>query len=150
METTRIRPVVGARSTSDWLIVDQTMIDAFANATLDHQWIHVDAERARSGPFGSTIAHGFLTLSLASYLMTSVIDVTEYEQTINYGLNRVRFSAPVLEGSAVRARVEVLALDVTARGTVMRCGITLELRDSERAACHAETLTLLPATLPPQ
>lgn len=144
MSSDPIKPEPGATATSDWLDVTQEMIDKFAEATLDHQWIHVDAQRAATGPFGTTIAHGFLTLSLASYLMTSVLDVSAYKQTINYGLNKVRFISPVPVDSAVRAVVEVLDIARTGSSHVMRCRVTLELRHADRPACVAETLTLLP------
>ena len=93
-------------ATSDWLVVTQDRIDAFADATGDHQWIHVDTERARTEtPFGATIAHGFLTLSLLSALMRDAVTVDGPRMTLNYGLNRVRFVSPVPSGSRVRARI---------------------------------------------
>jgi acyl dehydratase len=93
-------------ATSDWLVVTQDRIDAFADATDDHQWIHVDAERARvDAPFGATIAHGFLTLSLLSAMMRDAVTVNGPRMTLNYGLNRVRFVSPVPSGSRVRARI---------------------------------------------
>jgi acyl dehydratase len=93
-------------ATSDWLVVTQDRIDAFADATGDHQWIHVDAERARvDTPFGATIAHGFLTLSLLSAMMRDAVTVNGPRMTLNYGLNRVRFVSPVPSGSRVRARI---------------------------------------------
>ena len=93
-------------ATSDWLVIDQERIDAFANATGDHQWIHVDAERARTdGPFGGTIAHGFLTLSLLSALMRDAVRVDGLRMTINYGLNRVRFPSPLRTGEKWLKRI---------------------------------------------
>src|SRR5882672_1281122 len=95
----------------EWLTVDQPMIDKFADATGDHQWIHVDAERAAKGPFGTTVAHGYLTLSLLPKLAESAIRIDDVRMGVNYGLNRVRFPAPVPSGSRLRARLKLLGYD---------------------------------------
>src|ERR1700734_3560210 len=101
-------PELGA---SDWLTVDQERIDEFAEATGDHQWIHVDPERAAAGPFGTTVAHGFLTLSLVPYFSTQLRSVEGVRMGINYGLDRVRFPTPVPVGSRLRARATLISLD---------------------------------------
>ena len=96
---------------SDWMVVTQEMIDKFADATGDHQWIHVDPERAAKGPFGATIAHGFLTLSLLPKLSGDAVKILDQKMGVNYGLNRVRFTAPVRAGSRVRARTTLAAFE---------------------------------------
>src|SRR4051812_42749437 len=96
---------------SDWLEVTQSQVNLFAQATGDHQWIHVDVERAKQGPFGGPIAHGFLTLSLLPRLLESSVEVVETKMGVNYGLNKVRFTAPVLVGTRVRSRAKLLAAD---------------------------------------
>lgn len=126
---------------SDWLTVDQTRIDAFADATDDHQWIHVDRERAARGPFGTTIAHGFLTLSLVVALTADLeLDMGEPKMGINYGLDRVRFISPVPSGSRIRARVRLLAADEVAGGIQLKREVTVEREGEERPAMVAETL----------
>src|SRR5438132_13074473 len=109
--------------TGDWLEITQERINAFADATDDHQWIHVDVERAKNGPFGATIAHGFLTLSLIPGLSRGTTRVEGIRMAINYGLNRVRFPTPVRAGSRVRAKVKDVAVpDVEGRGQVVNEG----------------------------
>ena len=126
-------------ATSDWRLVAQDQIDAFAAATDDHQWIHVDAERARAEtPFGRTIAHGFLTLSLLSPLMREAIDVDGLRMTLNYGLNRVRFVSPVPSGSRVRARVALGRIEDVGDSTQATWNITIEREDSENPCVVAE------------
>ena len=139
----RLRPMVGTEiGVSEWLTVDQQRIDAFADATGDHQWIHVDPERAASGPFGATIAHGFLTLSLVVALTADVeLDVGDPHMGINYGLDRVRFTAPVPSGSDVRARVVLTAVEPVDGGIQVKRTITIERRGEERPAMVAETLS---------
>jgi acyl dehydratase len=124
---------------SDWLIVTQDRIDAFANATDDHQWIHVDAERAkRETPFGTTIAHGFLTLSLLSPLMRDAIRVDGLRMTINYGSNRVRFVSPVPSGSRIRARIVLGKVDDLEDSTQATWNVTIEREGSDKPAVVAE------------
>lgn len=139
----RVPPVAGAKAASDSVEVTQSMVNQFADATLDHNWIHVDVERATAGPFGAPIAHGFFTLALCSYLMTSVLDVSGYQQTINYGVNRVRFPRPLTIGSRVRATVEVLAMDESSSGIQMTCRAVLQTETGGKPVCVAETVTLL-------
>src|SRR6195952_5632653 len=96
---------------TDWLVVDQDRVNQFADATDDHQWIHVDSEKAKAGPFGTTIAHGYLTLSLLIPLWTELLDVREVATKVNYGLGKVRFPAPVPVGSKVRLKASLAALE---------------------------------------
>jgi acyl dehydratase len=124
---------------SDWLIVTQDRIDAFANATDDHQWIHVDRERAkRETPFGTTIAHGFLTLSLLSPLMRDAIRVDGLRMTINYGSNRVRFVSPVPSDSRIRARIVLGKVDDLEDSTQATWNVTIEREGSDKPALVAE------------
>jgi acyl dehydratase len=128
---------------TEWLEITQERIDRFADATDDHQWIHVDAERARSGPFGRTIAHGYLTLSLIAGFSQRHLKLEE-RMSINYGLNKVRFPAPVPVGSRVRARFTLKSLQpfeaAAGRGVEMVSTVTIELEGSERPACVAEAI----------
>ncbi len=139
----RLRPLVGTEvGVSDWFTVGQDRIDTFADATEDHQWIHVDAARAAEGPFGTTIAHGFLTLSLLVTLTGDVeIDVGQPKAALNYGLDRVRFTAPVPSGSRIRARVELTSVDEVKGGLQLKRTITVEREGEERPAMIAETLS---------
>ena len=137
-----LKPLVGqVIGSSDWLLVDQRRIDLFAEATGDHQWIHVDPVKAAQGPFGKTIAHGFLTLSLLPELFAKAFDIGDVRMGVNYGLNKVRFTAPVPAGGRVRGRFvlrEYLPLDGGAQLTVEA---TIELEGSAKPACIAETLS---------
>ncbi len=128
---------------SEWLVLEQDRIDGFAEATGDHQWIHVDEVRAKDGPFGSTIAHGFLTLSLLPMLTAQIYRVDGVRMGINYGLNRVRFINPVRVGSAVRAVMTLVALDeLPDVGAVQLTGnVVVQIRGAEKPAAVAETLT---------
>jgi acyl dehydratase len=127
---------------SDWIEIDQDRIDQFADATGDHQWIHVDPERARSGPFGGTVAHGYLTLSLIPALAASVWSLDNARMGVNYGLNKVRFPAPVPVGSRVRARIELLAVDdVPGNGVQLTARVTVEREGGDKPVCVAETVS---------
>ncbi|HEY6511862.1 MAG TPA: MaoC family dehydratase [Burkholderiaceae bacterium] len=125
----------------DWVTVDQAMIDKFADATGDHQWIHIDQERAAKGPFGTTIAHGFLTLSLLPRLAESAIKVDDVRMGVNYGLNRVRFPAPVPAGSRIRARMKLLSYDALEGGAQLVMEVTMEREGSDKPVCVAETVS---------
>jgi len=125
---------------SDWLEVTQDRIDQFADATDDHQWIHVDPERAADGPFGRTIAHGYLTLSLVSALLPRLIEVGNVSMSINYGTNRVRFPSPVPVGSLVRAKAQILAVDEVPGGVQATFLTTIEREGSEKPCCVAESI----------
>jgi acyl dehydratase len=127
--------------TSDWVTIDQRRIDLFADATDDHQWIHVDAARAEDGPFGATIAHGFLSLSLLSALIAQVYEIDGGKMGINYGLNRVRFTAPVPVGSRVRGHVELLDVSDFDGGVQLTTKVTVEIEGAQRPALVAEWLT---------
>ena len=124
---------------SDWLVVAQDRIDAFADATGDRQWIHVDAERARTGtPFGATIAHGFLTLSLVSALVRDAVTVDGVRMALNYGLNRVRFVSPVPSGSRIRARVALAKIDDMVDSIQAIWNVTIERDGGDKPAVVAE------------
>ena len=125
----------------EWLTVDQAMIDKFADATGDHQWIHIDRERAAEGPFGTTIAHGFLTLSLLPKLAESALKVDDVRMGVNYGLNRVRFPAPVPSGSRIRARMKLLSYDPLDGGAQLVMEVTMERDGSDKPVCVAETVS---------
>jgi acyl dehydratase len=127
----------------DWMTVDQHRIDTFAAATGDRQWIHVDRVRAAAGPYGGTIAHGYLTLSLVPALVSSVLAYDGWSTKINYGSDKVRFPAPVPVDSRVRASVELVAVRSVASGTQVTNRVTVEIEASDRPALVAETLTLL-------
>ncbi|NMM02499.1 MaoC family dehydratase [Paraburkholderia sp. RP-4-7] len=138
-----LRALVGAEPlVSDWLTVDQASVDRFAEATGDHQWIHVDPERARrESPFGGPVAHGFMTLSLIPALLGKTVAL-EQRMGVNYGLNRVRFTSPVLVGSQLRARFAVQSVtDVDNAGVQVEWNVTLERQGSERPVCVAEFIT---------
>jgi acyl dehydratase len=125
---------------SDWTTVTQAQIDQFADATHDRQWIHVDVARAQAGPFGATIAHGFLTLSLLP-LFFEAVQVREAGMSVNYGLNKVRFMAPVRVGSRLRGRLKLLRADAIERdGVQLVWGVTVELEGSAKPACVAESV----------
>jgi acyl dehydratase len=130
---------------SDWLVVDQAMIDKFAEATGDHQWIHVDVERAKKDmPGGKTIAHGFLTLSLIPMLNHQISHINNVRNGINYGCNKVRFTSPVPAGSKVRARAKLVAADpMTGGGVRLTNQVTIEIEGQERPACVAETMSIV-------
>lgn len=128
---------------SDWLQVDQERIQLFADATGDQQWIHVDPERAAGGPFGTTIAHGYMSLALFSVMADQIYRVDGLELTVNYGLDKVRFPAPVPVGSRIRSRVELLAVTPSDRGVRAFVRHTMELEGSDRPACVAEQIRFM-------
>jgi acyl dehydratase len=136
-------PLVGQElATSDWITITQQQVDLFAQATGDHQWIHVDVERARAGPFGATIAHGFLTLSLLPKFFESALEIRQARMGVNYGLNRVRFTAPVPVGSRLRARLKLLECQSVAdNGLQMTWQVTVEREGQDKPVCVAESLT---------
>ena len=129
-------------ATSDWITVTQEHINLFAQATGDHQWIHVDVERAKKGPFGAPIAHGFLTLSMIPKFFESTIEIRNSKMGVNYGLNKVRFMAPVPVGSRLRARMQLLACEpIPDNGWQMTWGVKVEREGSDKPVCIAESLT---------
>lgn len=127
--------------TSDWLQVDQSRIDLFAQATGDHQWIHTDPARAAAGPFGATVAHGFLTLSLLPVLFEDSFAIDDVRLSVNYGLNRVRFVSPVRVGSRLRGHFKLLAYEPLDGGAQLVTEATLELEGSAKPACVAESVS---------
>jgi acyl dehydratase len=125
----------------EWLEVDQDRVNTFADATGDHQWIHVDPDRAKDGPFGTTIAHGFLTLSLLPYFMGAMREITNVRMSVNYGLNKVRFPAPVPVGSRLRATTTLTSVDRLDEHSVqVVTRVALEIDGSDKPACVAETV----------
>lgn len=125
---------------SDWVLVDQARIDRFAEATGDHQWIHVDPERAASGPFGAAIAHGYLTLSLIPALIGQIFLVENLTFGVNYGCNKVRFAAPVPAGSRIRLGVTVASVEEIADGVQVVLDSILEVEDAEKPSCVAQVV----------
>ena len=123
---------------SSWVEIDQGRIDTFATATDDHQWLHVDPERAENGPFGTTIAHGYLTLSLLAPLWTEILEVREVTTKVNYGLNKVRFPAPVPVGSKLRATARLAALEPIPGGAQLTVDATVESDGSDKPVCVAQ------------
>ena len=127
---------------TEWFMIDQARVNGFADDTEDHQWIHVDPERAKAGPFGGPVAHGFLTLSLIPYLMGELRRVEGVRMGVNYGLDRVRFPSPVLVGRRIRARATVTSLDKIAGDAVqMVTLVTIDVEGSEKPACVAEMVS---------
>lgn len=127
---------------SAWREVTQQMIDLFAEATGDHQWIHVDHERAAAGPFGTTIAHGFLTLSLLPDLMAELVELPDVGMTVNYGVDRLRMTAPVPSGSRIRVVGKLLGAEPKAGGLLTRTDVTVEIEGGDRPALVATSLLL--------
>jgi acyl dehydratase len=126
--------------TGEWIEVGQERINAFADATDDHQWIHTDPERAADGPFGGTIAHGQLTLSLLIPMWSRLLDVREVKTKVNYGLNRVRFPAPVRAGSKVRLQATLAAVDPVPGGVQITLDATIEQDGGDRPVCVAQPI----------
>ncbi len=138
-----LRPLLGQEiAVSEWVRVDQNRINLFADATGDHQWIHLDAERSAKGPFGSTIAHGFLTLSMIPIFMAQAIKMQDVKMGVNYGLNKVRFTSPVPVDSELRARFKLLSIeDIANNGAQMSWEVTIERKGSEKPVCIAESIS---------
>jgi len=125
---------------SDWITVSQERVQQFADATGDHQWIHLDIERAKSGPFGGTIAHGYLTLSLGPHLLPQIWQVEGVTMGVNYGTNRVRFMSPVPVGSRLRAGAKLLEVSAVAGGTQVVLEVTFEVEGAAKPSCVAEVI----------
>jgi acyl dehydratase len=125
---------------SAWIEITQARIDQFAQATGDHQWIHIDPQRAKDGPFGTTIAHGFLTLSLLPEMSASAFELRDTRMGVNYGLNRVRFTAPVPVGSRLRGHFKLLAFEPIEGGAQLTTEVTMEREGSSKPVCIAESL----------
>jgi acyl dehydratase len=129
--------------TSEWETIDQKQIDLFAEATHDHQWIHVDPDMAAQGPFGTTVAHGYLTLSMLPYFVSQVLNVTDVKMGINYGTEKIRFTAPVPVGSRVRLKATLRDSERRGDGVLYRLGIEVEIEDADKPALVGEVLYLV-------
>ena len=129
--------------TTEWVEITQERVDQFADATGDHQWIHVDVEKAKEGPFGGTIAHGYLTLSLIPWLSAQVIDLQTSGAKLNYGVNKVRFPHPVLVGSRVRLVASIGSITEVSAGRQLTLKYVVEIEGQDKPACVAETVVLL-------
>ena len=144
-EFSSVQQIVEAVGTSlgesDWLEVTQDRINRFADATDDHQWIHVDVERAKDGPFGTPIAHGYLTLSLVNHFLPELIAVPAAKMGINYGCNKVRFPAPVPVGSKIRGVGKIIAADEIPSGVQVVVRVEVEVEGGSKPACVAETVS---------
>jgi len=126
---------------SEWLTITQARINTFADATGDHQWIHVDPERAKSGPFGACIAHGYLTLSLVNLFLPQLVEVRGIRMGVNYGTDKVRFPAPVRVGSRIRGGGEVIAVEEVKGGVQATIRITVEIEGGDKPACVVDTIS---------
>jgi acyl dehydratase len=129
--------------TTEWVEITQERVDKFADATDDHQWIHVDRERAAAGPFGGTIAHGYLTLSLIPWFGSQLFALANPGAKLNYGVNKVRFPNPVKVGAKIRATATVNAVTEMSAGHQLTMGFTIEIQGEDKPACVAETVVLL-------
>jgi acyl dehydratase len=137
-----VRSAIGSHlGYSAWLTVDQQRIQMFADATGDHQWIHLDTERAAAGPFGTTIAHGYLTLSLSNFFLPQILEITGFSMGVNYGTDKVRFPAPVPVGSRIRGGAELVAVDDVKGGIQTTVVLTIEIEGSTKPACVIESLS---------
>lgn len=139
------RDLVGKEGTqlepSEWLTVEQDRIDAFADCTGDHQWIHVDPVKAKDGPFGATIAHGYLTLSLVNMFMPQMIDVRGFTAGVNVGMDKTRFLNPVVVGSRVRGTGEIVSVEEVKGGAIQAIiRVTVEIEGKDRPACVVDTI----------
>ncbi len=126
---------------TDWIVVEQDRINRFADATGDHQWIHVDVAKAKAGPFGAPIAHGYLTLALTNRFLPELITVENISMGINYGVNKVRFPNPVPAGSRIRGRAEIVSVEEVAGGVQAIIKITVEIEGQPKPACIVESVT---------
>ena len=130
--------------TTDWVLIDQQRINTFAEATGDHQWIHVDPERAKTGPFGACVAHGYLTLSLANLFLPQLVSYQGLKMGVNYGCDKVRFPAPVKVDSRVRGRGEVVAAEpVKGDGVQVTVRISVDIEGADKPGCVVDTISRL-------
>ncbi|MCL2916001.1 MaoC family dehydratase [Shewanella corallii] len=127
--------------TTDWLQISQERINLFAEATGDHQWIHVDPVRAAEGPFGACIAHGYLTLSMVNLFLPDLIEVSNLAMGVNYGCDKVRFPAAVPVGSAIRSRGQIVSVEAKGAAVQATIRVTVEIQGSERPACVVDTIS---------
>jgi acyl dehydratase len=136
-----LKSLVGQHlGSSDWLEITQERVNTFAEATGDHQWIHVDPEKAKAGPFGGTIAHGYLTMSLGPVLLPQIVTVTGFSLALNYGLNKLRFPSPVPVGSKLRLSAQLAAVEDVSGGVQTTYVLTFEVDGQDKPACVAEAL----------
>jgi acyl dehydratase len=143
-DTDQLQAAIGEDlGATDWVEIDQDRVNLFADATDDHQWIHVDEERANAGPFGGTIAHGYLTLSLIPWLSSQIFTMNTPGARLNYGLNKVRFPTPVKVGARIRGRASIVALTDVPAGKQLTVAYTIEVEGEPKPACVAETVVLL-------
>lgn len=126
---------------TEWLLIDQPRVDGFAEVTGDHQWIHVDVERAKSGPFGGTIAHGYLTMSLVNYFLPQLIEVRGFAHAVNVGADRLRFIAPVKVGNRIRGVGEIVSVEEVKGAIQSVVRVTVEIEDGEKPACVVDTIS---------
>jgi acyl dehydratase len=126
---------------TDWLLIDQERVNGFAEVTGDHQWIHVDPVKAKDGPFGSTIAHGYLTMSLANFFLPDLIEVRGFSHAVNVGADRLRFLSPVKVGSHIRAVGEIITVEEIKGGVQSVLRVTIEIQGSEKPACVIDTIS---------
>lgn len=126
---------------SEWIAIEQDRVNLFADATGDHQWIHVDPERAKSGPYGGTIAHGYLTLSLVNLFLPQLIDVQGISMGVNYGCDKVRFPSAVKVGSRVRGKGEIVKVEEVKGGIQAITRVTVEIEGSDKPACVVDTIS---------
>jgi len=126
---------------SEWLAISQERINQFADATGDHQWIHVDPEQAKDGPYGACIAHGYLTLSLVNLFLPELLRVDNVSMGVNYGVDKVRFPSPVVVGSRIRGRGEIVAVEEVKGAVQVIVRVSVEIEGSERPACVADTIS---------
>jgi acyl dehydratase len=126
---------------TDWLLIDQERVNGFAEVTGDHQWIHVDPVKAKDGPFGGTIAHGYLTMSLANFFLPDLIEVRGFSHAVNVGADRLRFLSPVKVGSHIRAVGEIITVEEIKGGVQSVVRVTIEIQGSEKPACVLDTIS---------
>ena len=137
--------LVGAEGTqlgpTEWLLIDQDRVNGFAEVTGDHQWIHVDVERAKQGPFGGTIAHGYLTMSLVNYFLPQLIEVQGFAHAVNVGVDRLRFLAPVKVGSRIRGVGEIVGVEEVKGAIQSIVRVTVEIEGADKPACVVDTIS---------
>ena len=126
---------------TDWLTIEQDRVDGFAEVTGDHQWIHVDVERAKTGPFGGTIAHGYLTMSLVNHFLPDLIEVRGFAHAVNVGADRLRFLNPVKVGGRIRARGEIVGVEQIKGAVQSVVRVTIEIEGSDKPACLVDTIS---------
>ncbi len=139
------RDLIGQEGTklgpTDWLAIEQDRVNGFADVTGDHQWIHVDVERAKEGPFGGTIAHGYLTMSLVNYFLPDLIEVRGFTHAVNVGADRLRFLAPVKVGSRIRGVGEIVSVEEVKGAVQSVVRVTVEIEGSDKPACVVDTIS---------